>query len=138
LDFAHLHAFNHGQLKDKQSFNVVLNIVRDKLGDDVLKYLHIHLYPVEWGARGEIRHHAFQDRVSGGEQLPFLPLGRHVEDVYFPRYEPFLELVVEKGICPTIICEAKDSQDIGALAMKSYYFSLFKSAEGDSGEVNGG
>lgn len=120
LDLAHLHAREQGSLKTKKDFRRVIKFVKKRLGERSLKRLHIHLYPVDFGPRGELSHKAFHDRVPREKQLSFIKK----EKIFYPRYEPFLELIVEKGLFPTIICEAKNSQDIGALMMKDYYQSL--------------
>jgi hypothetical protein len=86
--------------------------------------MHIHLYPVEWGDGGEVTHKAFYDRVPKARQLGLFSPEQNQDEFYRPRYEPFLELIVEHKLYPTIICEAKDSQDVGALEMKKFYASL--------------
>jgi deoxyribonuclease-4 len=114
LDLAHLHARNHGSLRTEDDFARVIDAVETRLGEEALKHLHVHLYPVEWGPRGEVAHKETSLFETVGDQHGF----------YHPRYEPFLEVIVKRRLSPRIICEAKDSQDIGALAMKNFYTSL--------------
>lgn len=121
LDLAHLHARTHGSLVTKENFVKVIDKIEQRLGKQALEQLHIHLYPVEWGVKGEVRHKAFFDKVLPESQISFLQSNTSDPSVYLPRYEPFLDLIVEKQLFPTIICEAKDSQDLGALEMKNYY-----------------
>ncbi|MCP4365011.1 MAG: endonuclease IV, partial [Planctomycetes bacterium] len=63
-------------------------------------------YPIEFGEKGEKRHKNYRD------------------DGYGPRFEPFLEVIAEYGLTPTIICESKDAQDEDALRMKAFYCGL--------------
>lgn len=124
LDLAHLHARNRGSLRTKDDFAAVINAVEARLGEETLKHLHIHLYPVEWGSHGEIQHKAFHDKLPETQQLCLFPSEQDHDVVYLPRYEPCLELIVERQLYPTVICEAKDSQDLGALEMKRFYMAL--------------
>jgi len=70
------------------------------MGKNVLKNLHCHFYPVEYGDKGEKFHRAVMEK-----------------DV-FPQFKPFGELVKEFKMFPTLISESKNSQDIGALHMQ--------------------
>ncbi len=120
LDLAHLHARHNGYLTSKKDFLKVIDQVALKCGIEVLQYLHVHLYPIDWKPNvGEITHKAFFDKPSF-TQLSLLE-SNHCFDHYLPRYEPFIELIYENGLTPTIICEAKDSQDLGSKEMKKYY-----------------
>lgn len=124
LDLAHLHAREHGSLRTKDDFAKVIDAVEERVGEEALEHLHIHLYPVEWGDGGEVTHKAFHDKVPDTRQLGLFTAEQNQDEVYLPRYEPFLELIVERKLYPTIICEAKDSQDVGALEMGKFYMSL--------------
>ncbi len=124
LDLAHLHAREHGSLRTKDGFAKVIDAVEERVGEEALEHLHIHLYPVEWGDGGEVTHKAFHDKVPDTRQLGLFTAEQNQDEVYLPRYETFLELIVERKLYPTIICEAKDSQDVGALEMKKFYMSL--------------
>lgn len=121
IDFGHLHARTLGALDSKDAFARVLDEMERVLGIGSLELLHVHLYPIEWGKGGEIRHRAFGEKVAAPDQL-VIPgtVENAVGQYYLPRYEEFLELVVERRFSPTIICEAKDSQDVGATLMKQY------------------
>jgi deoxyribonuclease-4 len=121
LDLAHLHARTNGTLYTKQDFLNVFKKVENELGNDALHKIHIHMYPVDFGTGGEKAHKAFDDLKDNTQLI----LGSdHTEERYTPRYEPFIEAITEMKLYPTIICEAKDSQDVGALAMKKYYKGL--------------
>ncbi len=124
LDLAHLHAREHGSLRTRDDFAKIIDAVEARVGEDALKHMHVHLYPVKWGDGGEVTHKAFHDKVPDTRQLGLFTAEQNQDEVYLPRYEHFLELMVERKLYPTIICEAKDSQDVGASEMKKFYMSL--------------
>ncbi len=124
LDLAHLHARTHGTLRTRADFEMVLSSVENRLGTDGLGKLHIHLYPVEWGDGGEVGHKAFFDIIPPDPQKTFFASPEDGDTHFRPRYEEFLDLLSERHLAPVIICEAKDSQDLGALEMKEYFLKL--------------
>lgn len=109
IDFGHLNARTLGTLKEKQDFAAVLDAIENKLGAARLKEFHSHFSKIEYTAGGEKRHLTFEDTVFG------------------PDYEPLIELIYERGLCPTVICESAGTQAEDALAMKKLYESLGKS-----------
>jgi len=123
IDLAHLYARTQGSLITIKDYGKVIDEIQTRVGFKAIENLHIHLYPVEWGDKGEVRHKAFFDKVERTQQLPLFSSATEDKEVYYPRYEPFLDLIIERNINPIIICEAKDSQDLGALDMKNYYDS---------------
>jgi deoxyribonuclease-4 len=124
LDLAHLHARTYGTLKTNEDFEDLFSLIEDRLGGNALNQLHFHLYPVEWGSGGEIRHKAFNDFVPQNEQLSLFEVETQYDKYYFPRYESFLDVINNRLLNSVVICEAKDSQDVGALEMKQYYQKL--------------
>ncbi len=100
IDFAHLYARTLGEIKEKQQFREILLEIEKRLGEEVLKNLHCHFYPVDFTDKGEKLHRAV------------------TEDNVFPQFEPFAELIKEFKMTPTLISESKNTQDIGALEMK--------------------
>ena len=120
LDLAHLHARNNGSLNVTEDYEKLFKTIKVELGESALKNLHIHMYPVDYGPKGEKSHKAFADVVEEHEQLNF-DSSISIRKKYMPRYEPLLETIVKMKLFPTIICEAEDSQDIGAREMKKYY-----------------
>jgi len=100
IDFGHLHARSLGKLKGKRQFREVLMKIKKELGNNVLKNLHCHFYPVDFTEKGEKMHRAVTEK-----------------NVY-PVFEPFAELIKEFKMEPTLISESRDSQDTGALQMK--------------------
>jgi deoxyribonuclease-4 len=56
LDFAHLHARSGGKENSKAEWIAQLEMVRNSLGKDALKRLHIHLSGIEYTIKGEKNH----------------------------------------------------------------------------------
>lgn len=106
IDFGHLHARSLGAMNTKEDFKKILVEIEDRLGRGVLKELHCHFYPVDFTEKGEKVHRAVMEKNV------------------FPRFEPFGELIKEFNIYPVLISESRDSQDIGALQMKSIMGAL--------------
>jgi len=82
----------------------MLDRIEADLGAEAFDRLHVHMYPIEWGSKGEVRHISLEEQPWTDE----------------PRFEPFLEVLVERNLSATVICEAKNSQDIGALTMQAH------------------
>jgi deoxyribonuclease-4 len=120
IDVAHVHGFNGGTLVNEKSIIDVLDKIEANLGSSYLIDTHFHMYPVEIDANGEKKHRAFHDRIKE-QQLDLF--GNMTPDKYYPLAEDFIGAVKYKNITPVIICEARDSQDKGALLMRSIYFN---------------
>lgn len=103
IDFAHIYARNEGNLAAPEDYRRVFDYIAKGLGAEGLHNLHCHFYPVEFDNKGERRHRNFKEAAYG------------------PRFEPFLQTVLEYNLSPTIICESKQAQDEDALKMKRYY-----------------
>jgi len=108
IDFGHLHARTLGSLMKKEDFRKILIEIEDRLGKSVLKNLHCHFYPIEFTDKGEKVHRAVMEKNV------------------FPQFRPFGELIKEFDMCPTLISESKNSQDIGALEMKKIMEDLLR------------
>ena len=108
IDFGHLNARDLGILKTKDDFEGVLNQIENDLGADRLKVFHSHFSKIEYTTGGEKRHLTFEDTVYG------------------PDFEPLMELIYQKGLSPTFICESAGTQTEDAKKMKDYYLSLSK------------
>ena len=108
IDFGHLNARDLGILKTKDDFEGVLNQIENDLGADRLKVFHSHFSKIEYTTGGEKRHLTFEDTVYG------------------PDFEPLMELIYQKGLSPTFICESAGTQTVDVKKMKDYYLSLSK------------
>lgn len=115
LDLAHIHGFTGGALIGVESIKAVFSLVGSRLGTDRLDSMHIHMYPIEYDHNGEKRHKAFGDKLDST-----LPPDR--KNSFFPRADDFINALRDMNLAPVIICEAKDTQDVGARLMKSLYY----------------
>lgn len=108
IDFGHLNARTHGAIKSKDDYAELLDKMADKLGTERAKVFHSHFSKIEYTAGGEKKHLTFEDEIYG------------------PEFEPLGELLYERGLTPTIICESAGTQAEDALYMKRAYLSCGK------------
>ena len=108
VDFGHLNARTHGAIKSKDDYALLLDKMADKLGTDRAKVFHCHFSKIEYTAGGEKKHLTFEDEIYG------------------PEFEPLGELLYERGLTPTIICESAGTQAEDALYMKRAYLACAK------------
>lgn len=106
IDFAHLHALEGGSFIARENFAFVLDLLAEKLPSQVVQNLHIHFSPIEYTKKGEKKHRNLLDEGFG------------------PPFEPLAELIVERNISPTIICESADRQAEDALLYKEIYLRV--------------
>ena len=125
LDLAHLHAREGGSLIDTENIIEVFDKVEKTLGRSSLENSHIHMYPVGVNNKGEDGHRKFDD-LKDSIQLGLFDVEQSSR-YYYPQAIPFIEAIIYKNITPVVICEAKDSQEIGANLMKN----LFNEKNGD-------
>ena len=109
LDLAHLHARENGSLNNADDIIAVLDKIEEKLGKTVLNKVHFHMYPVDYTIGGEKVHKAFDDMVDDGTTS------------FSPKAQDFVVAIKSKNITPFVICEAHNSQDVGARLMKEIY-----------------
>lgn len=106
LDFGHINALTHGELKKQEDFDKIFTFLIDKIGIDKVKRIHIHFSKIEYGDKGEIRHLTFEDKVYG------------------PEFEPLAKVIKKYKLEPTIICESRGTQAEDASEMKKIYENL--------------
>lgn len=106
IDFGHLNARTQGGLATKADYAAVLDALAAALDDDRAVHFHAHFSKIEYTAGGEKQHLTFADTTFG------------------PQYEPLLELLYQRGLAPTIICESAGTQSEDAAAMRGYYDAL--------------
>jgi len=106
VDFGHIHAVTGGGLTDKASFAALLECIEKRLGLFYLQNLHIHFSPVEFTEAGEKKHRTTLDNDCG------------------PDFTPLAELLVERNLTPTIICESDERQAEDAMIYRDIYFRL--------------
>lgn len=118
IDLAHLHARELGSMTSKEKIMDVLKKIEKELGRDILEETHFHVYPVDYTEKGEKVHKAFGEKI----QIQQLSLFE-VENEYMPRASDYIEAIRSMNIHPITICEAHNTQDVGAKLMKDLYFN---------------
>ena len=116
LDLAHLHAREFGSLSSKTAILKVLKKIENELGRDILEETHFHMYPVDYTDKGEKIHKAFGEKIEN-EQLSLFDENAE----YMPRAEDYISALKEMKLEPYTICEAHNTQEIGAMLMKKLY-----------------
>ena len=106
IDFGHLNARTLGGLKTKKDFEHIFNEIEDKLGTERLKVFHSHFSKIEYTKGGEKKHLTFEDTVYG------------------PDFEFAAQIIKERDLAPTIICESCGTQAEDALTMKKIYENI--------------
>lgn len=107
IDFGHLNCLYNGSLKTADDFQKVIDKMFDGLGEEKTKNMHVHFSKIQYGAKGEIKHLTFEDRVFG------------------PEFEPFGDVIVKNNLTPHVLCESAGTQSRDSLFMKEYYKSKF-------------
>jgi len=118
IDLAHLHARELGSITSKDKIIMALKKIEKELGRNILEETHFHVYPVDYTDKGEKVHKAFGEKKES-EQLSLLENNNE----YLPRAEDYIDAIKEMRLSPITICEAHNTQDIGAQLMKRLYFS---------------
>ena len=102
IDFGHIYARSGGaELTDTASYAALLDKLGDALGDDRAVHFHAHFSRIAYTAGGETCHLTFADTAYG------------------PPHAPLLQLLKQRKLAPTIICEsagtqAEDAQKLAA------------------------
>ncbi len=78
---------------------------------------HFHVYPVDFTDKGEKVHKAFGDKKEDSQLSLFVN-----DDEYMPKAEDYIGAIKELDLTPVTVCEAHNSQDVGAKLMKDIYF----------------
>lgn len=104
IDFGHLNARTFGSIKTKEDYAAILDKIGNKLGSSRLNEFHSHFSKIEYTEKGgEKKHLTFSDNVYG------------------PDFEPLMELIAERGLSPTFICESAGTQTEDAQTMMKCY-----------------
>jgi len=106
VDFGHLNARTHGEIRSQKDYADIFDRISDKLGNERLKNLHIHFSKIEYTVGGEKKHLTFDDTRFG------------------PDYEPLLDEIAKRGIEPVIVCESDGTQAEDCADMANYYSSI--------------
>ena len=104
IDFGHLNARTIGGLKTKADFAEIFDAIENNLGKDRLNVFHSHFSKIEYTEKGgEKKHLTYEDTVFG------------------PDFDFAAEIMAERDIAPTIICESAGTQAEDAFTMKKIY-----------------
>ncbi len=106
IDFGHLNARSIGGVNTKEDYEFIINKMHKKLGEYRAKNFHAHFSKIEFTKGGEKKHVTFDNTEYG------------------PLFEPLAEVLVERELTPTIICESAGTQTKDALYMKNCYDGL--------------
>lgn len=117
IDLAHLHARELGSMNSKDKIVDVLKRIENELGRNILKETHFHVYPVDYTSKGEKIHKAFGEKKEDTQLSLF-----YSDNEYMPKAKDYIDAIKEVGIEPITVCEAHNTQDIGAKLMKDLYF----------------
>ena len=109
IDFGHLNARTIGGLKNKADFAEIFDAIENNLGKERLMSFHSHFSKIEYTEKGgEKKHLTYEDTIFG------------------PDFDFAAEIMAERNIAPTIICESAGTQAEDALTMKKIYENLIK------------
>lgn len=104
IDFGHLNARSFGAVNSREAFSAVLDALENALGRERAACFHAHFSKIAYTEKGgEKAHLTFADTVYG------------------PDYEPLMELLAERDLRPTVICESAGTQAEDAAAMRECY-----------------
>lgn len=125
VDFGHVHARTLGTLGSDDAIKSLFQKMADHGCFGADRRIHFHYTPILYGPRGEISHKAINDRQASDPQAQmdlFLQETSSSEPkLYYPRFEPVARGLRHWKVECTIISETNDSQEEGALALKSAY-----------------
>ncbi len=108
IDYGHLNARSLGGLNTKEDFEFITDRMFKKLGEHRAKNFHVHFSKIEFTKGGEKKHVTFDNTEYG------------------PLFEPLAQVLFERGLTPTIICESAGTQTMDALYMKKCYDEVSK------------
>ena len=107
IDFGHIYARSGGtELTDTASYAALLDKLGDALGDDRAVHFHAHFSRIAYTAGGEKCHLTFADTAYG------------------PPHAPLLQLLKQRKLAPTIICESAGTQAEDAQTLAAAFAAL--------------
>ena len=107
IDFGHIYARSGGtELTDTATYAALLDKLGDALGDDRAVHFHAHFSRIAYTAGGEKCHLTFADTDYG------------------PPHAPLLQLLKQRGLAPTVICESAGTQAEDAQKLAEAFAAL--------------
>lgn len=103
IDFGHVNAQTLGGLKTKEDFEVIFDVMYQKLGAWRASHFHAHYSRIEYTNSGEKAHRCFE------------------ETEFEPEFDPIAQIIAERDLSPVIICESRGTQTRDALKMQEIY-----------------
>lgn len=103
IDFGHLNSRTLGGLNSTEAFAALLDRLHNDLGQERASHFHAHFSKIEYTKGGEKRHLTFEDTVFG------------------PEPAPLMQLIRQRGLTPTFICESDGTQAEDACALSALY-----------------
>jgi deoxyribonuclease-4 len=100
MDFAHWHAYK-GEVNSYAEFAAVLEQIKEKLGEQALNDMHIHVSGIAYGQKGEIKHLNLKD-----------------SDL---RYVELLQALKDYKARGLVICESPNLEEDALLLQESYH-----------------
>ncbi len=107
VDWAHLHARDHGRFKTVDDVRQVMDTIEKRLGTKALKNLHCHYSHIEFTDKGERRHHNL-DRTEYGPDFKFIA-----------------QLIAEQDLRPVVACETPNL-DVDAVKLRDMVLREFR------------
>jgi deoxyribonuclease-4 len=99
IDWAHLHAREHGRFKTIDEFRLIVEEIEKRLGTEAVKNMHCHFTKVEFTDKGEKCHHTLDEAGYG------------------PEFEMLAKVIADFKLNPVIISESP-VLDIDAIKMR--------------------
>lgn len=103
IDFGHLNSRTLGGLNSAEAFAALLDRLHNELGEERGSTFHAHFSKIEYTKGGEKRHLTFEDTVFG------------------PEPAPLMQLIRERNLSPTFICESDGTQAEDACTLSALY-----------------
>ncbi len=103
FDFGHINALTQGSLKCEDDYKRIFDYAFEKLGEERTKKIHIHFSRIQYGAKGEIRHLTFDDKIYG------------------PYFEDLVNVLIDYDLSCHVICESSGTMAEDSKIMKDIY-----------------
>ena len=107
IDWAHMHAIQHGGLKTSDDFRLIAEKVEQELGTESMRSMHCHFSKIEYNVLGEKKHHT-------------------LDEDFGPEFKDLAEVIADFGMHPTMICESP-LLDVDARKMRETLQDVLKS-----------